>query len=343
MIEVQQPVVKDNTFEKFEDVLNQLFYEVLWRPIVEILAENKHRTIENAVSGDVEKIIEAMKNKKLFMKRNKESVTFTGEPNSSLSKSLKKEGATYNVNTKSWNVPNTLLAHEITIAHTQIVMAENLMLNKMITALPDMDQIQSLVQENTRWINENMNKLVHEMESDWQTASRNLAVTPKFTEAQRVNIAFEYTNNLERYVVDFCDKQTKELRFLMEESIATGARSSTMIKELQGRFSISKNKATFLAKQETRLLSTQYLHERASVAGCTTFKWSTSHDSRVRDEHKKYSGKTFKVMEVSPRDGDKLPLGGIKTMCVSTDGEVTELPGQPFGCRCRAIYLFDED
>ena len=119
---------------------------------------------------------------------------------------------------------------------------------------------------------------------------------------------------------------------------------TSLVKELQTRFAISENKAKFLAKQETRLLSTQYLHERASVAGCTKFRWSTSHDSRVREKHKKFDGKIFKVMSagnLTDSDKQKLPKGVANLMCKSEEGDIAELPGQDFGCRCRAIYLFD--
>ena len=128
--------------------------------------------------------------------------------------------------------------------------------------------------------------------------------------------------------VDFSEKQVMELRGIMEESLATGARADTLVKDLQARFAISERKAKFLAKQETRLLTTQYYHERATVAGCKRFRWSTSHDFRVRDLHKHLDGKVFSV--------DNLPV--IHT---GKNGDERGMPAQAFGCRCRAIYLFD--
>lgn len=345
MIEVRQPVVKDTIFEELEKNLNDIFFKILWEPILTVLKKYELDTkIDNALNTDVVTITDAMKKNNIFMERNQESVTFSGKFNSRLSKSFLKIGGKYNEKTKTFNVPYNKLPQEINVVKGQIDVQNEQMQREMIKAMPSLDQIKELVEQNDEWIEENMHKAIEEMSSDWKTASRKLAVMPDFTDEQVIDMAHEYALNLKRNVVGFSDVQVFKLREIMEESISTGARADTLVKDLQAKFSISQNKAKFLAKQETRLLTTQYLHERATVAGCTKFRWSTSHDSRVREQHRKYDGKIFEVMEagnLGNPDSSKVPSGVLDIVCKSQDGDITELPGQPFGCRCRAIYLFE--
>ena len=329
MIEVHQPVVKDSVSEPIEEEINKIFYKVLWEPLLEVLEKYNLDLFENAVTVGIAEIIKAMKSGKISMERNKLSVTFTGKFNATISKEFKKLGGKYNQKTKSWNLPYKKLPQEINVAQGQIKVKDEQMQRDMIQALPSLDQVSELIKKNDEWLEENIHKAVEDMESDWQTASRDLAISPEFTTAQREDIAKAYTDNMNLYVTDFSEKQIKELRLIMEEGISTGARSSSLIKELQGRFDISENKAKFLAKQETRLLSTQYLHQRASVAGVKTFRWSTSNDSKVRDIHKKLNKQVFSM--------DNLPV-----IHSGKNGDERGLPGQTFGCRCRAIYIFDK-
>ncbi len=330
MKEVKQPVLKDFVFEPLEQAINDIFFKVLWEPLLVVLKKyNLDDKLENAVTTGVATIIEAMKKNTIVMERNKISVTFTGKFNSTMSKEFKKMGGTYNPKSKSWNVPYKKLPQEINAAQGQIKVQDEQMQREMIQAMPGLDQVAELVKQNDEWIEENMHLAIEDMESDWKTASRDLSVSPDFTPEQRENIAREYTFNMQKYVVDFSEKQVVDLRVFMEANLATGARSSTLVKDLQNRFSISENKAKFIAKQETRLLSTQYYHERASVAGLRKFRWSTSHDERVRDLHKHLDKKIFTT--------DNLPI--IHT---GKKGDERGLPGQAFGCRCRAIYIFED-
>jgi len=326
MTEIRQPVVKDYQSEELEKQINLAFFKVLWEPLLAVLKKSDLDLIENAVTIGVAEIIKAMKNKTIFMQRNKVSVSFTGKFNATISKEFKKMDGTYNKRTKSWNVSYEKLPQEINAAQGQIVVQDEQMKKDMLMALPALDQIQDIIEKNADF--EALSDIQKEVEADWRDASRDFALTPEFTEEQRENINKEYTTNMNKYVVDFSEKQVIELRNIMEESLATGARADTLVEDLQARFAISERKAKFLAKQETRLLTTQYYHERATVAGCKRFRWSTSHDFRVRDLHKHLDGKIFSL--------DNLPV--IHT---GKNGDERGLPAQAFGCRCRAIYLFD--
>lgn len=330
MIEVAQPKPSEYVYEPVEENINNIFFEVLWKPLLEVLEKYDYKQkLSNSTTVGVLEIVDAMKTRQIEMRRNEVSCTFVGTFDSKLTKAFKKLGATWNKKEKSYNISYDDLPQEINAAQGQITVEENRMMKDMIDSMPQLDDVKQLVEDNKKYLLDNMGRAIEDYEGDWKKASRKLAVQPDFTPEQRKAIAEAYTNNLNLYVTDFSASQIKEMRFIMEEGISNGNRASSMVNELQGRYSISQNKAKFLAKQETRLLSTQYLHQRATVCGVKKFRWSTAHDSRVRDLHKHLDRKIFTM--------DNLPV-----IYEGKSGEERGMPGQTFGCRCRAIYLFED-
>lgn len=74
-----------------------------------------------------------------------------------------------------------------------------------------------------------------------------------------------------------------------------------------------------LARQGTAQLATKITQGRARAAGHDAFEWSTAGDSRVRPEHAALDGQIFEWAK-PPSEG---------------------LPGDAFGCRCRALPVVD--
>ncbi|MFA5380138.1 MAG: minor capsid protein, partial [Dehalococcoidia bacterium] len=81
-----------------------------------------------------------------------------------------------------------------------------------------------------------------------------------------------------------------------------------------------------LARQETSLFFSKFSMNRASSAGVRRYKWSTSHDGRVRERHKELNGTIHSV--------DDPPVVDLKT------GRRAH-PGCDFGCRCAAIWVLE--
>lgn len=78
-----------------------------------------------------------------------------------------------------------------------------------------------------------------------------------------------------------------------------------------------------MARQETSLLTAKYRKLRYTDVGITKYRWSTSHDDRVRKRHKELDGQVF--------DFEAPPI-------VNEKGD-RKNPGEDFGCRCQAIPI----
>ena len=144
------------------------------------------------------------------------------------------------------------------------------------------------------------------------------------TETAKLAIAKEWSNNLKLFVKKFTDEQITELRQLVQRNFEVGFRAKNLEQILTKKFNISKNKAKFLARQETSLVSANYAKQRYKSAGINNYIWSTAQDERVRSDHKSLNGKEFSF--------DDPPI-------TDKDTGARNNPGIDYGCRCFPIPI----
>lgn len=99
-----------------------------------------------------------------------------------------------------------------------------------------------------------------------------------------------------------------------------------IMRDLQKQFGVSKNKAKFLAVDQSAKLNAALTQYQQRDAGCVEYVWSSSGDSRVRDRHRELDGKIFRW--------DNPPVVDTRT------GRRCH-PGEDYRCRCVAIPKFD--
>lgn len=159
-----------------------------------------------------------------------------------------------------------------------------------------------------------------------RTAFSVLGLEVKTTESQKLKLAKDFTNNAELFIKDFAEKEITKLRTKIEKNVFEGVRAETLRDEIKKEFGVSKNKANFLARQEVSLFTSKYKQAKYQELGITKYRWSTSRDGRVRDDHQQLNGKIFYF--------DSPPVENKET------GNRAN-PGEPFGCRCVAIPVIE--
>lgn len=112
------------------------------------------------------------------------------------------------------------------------------------------------------------------------------------------------------------------------EGYKNGTPSKTIVQEIQDSYGVDKNKARFMARDQLAKLNGDITRHQQMDAGVSKYRWSTSGDSRVRDDHKELDGKVF--------SWDDPPIVDKKT------GRRAH-PMEDFNCRCVAIPIFDID
>lgn len=110
-----------------------------------------------------------------------------------------------------------------------------------------------------------------------------------------------------------------QVQEIFSDPNSIGRRVEDIAKDIRERADVSQSRAELIARDQTLKLNGQINQTRQENAGVTSYTWSTSHDERVREEHRELDGKVFQWSD-PPEPGH---------------------PGEDFQCRCIALPVFD--
>jgi SPP1 gp7 family putative phage head morphogenesis protein len=104
-------------------------------------------------------------------------------------------------------------------------------------------------------------------------------------------------------------------------NVRAGRRSSVIEDEIARRFDVSATRAAFIARDQTNKFNGNITRQRHQDLGIVEYIWRTARDDRVRPDHSRLEGETFRY--------DSPPVVDLRT------GR-RENPGGDFNCRCTA-------
>lgn len=246
-----------------------------------------------------------------------------GEFNAEISAKLKAMGAKYNARKKTWKLED--VSAEIQLAQAQADAKESILRE---TLLKTLDGIPKNFAE--KWARQNISGkytwALRHMNKDFLKAVQAVTVAPKLNKHTEEAIARDYDQNLELFVRGFTEENTAKLRKLVRESAFASGRAESLSDIIQTNFKVTKNKARFLARQETALLLSKFHEQRYKDVGINKYKWSTSHDGRVRHDHKDLDG-TTQYFDLPP--------------IVNRATGKRANPGEDYNCRCVPIPIWE--
>lgn len=297
-------------------ILNEFFIYAFWGKVAKILKSVGKIELENA-KEDV--IIEAIKSGQIEYANGK----FYGKFNSKISKALIDMGAKYNKITKTFDIAQDLLPISVieAIAASAVLAAT---IRKQLLDFLNTFDIKHYMPDLQKVLDVPLDEILEDLdEQAYLTLKDAISIDVKVTPELREDLKREYTENLELSIKNFTNEQIIELRQIIEENTFKQNSNKSFIKQIQERYGVTESKAKFLANQETSLLVAKYRKSTYTRAGITKYKWSTSHDARVRPLHKDLDGQIFSF--------DNPPI-------VNKKGE-RKNPGEDFGCRCIPIAI----
>lgn len=126
--------------------------------------------------------------------------------------------------------------------------------------------------------------------------------------------------------------QLGKMREVVDAWHREGSSYEELRNQLMDTFALPRARAALIARDQTLKLNSDLTRHRHEQVGITHYKWSSSHDERVRAGHRALDGKVFAWADppvVDPRSGRREP------------------PGRDFQCRCVAIpqvdHLLDDE
>ena len=150
------------------------------------------------------------------------------------------------------------------------------------------------------------------------SADLEIPINPKFADEMEE----AYTKNLNLYIQGWHQEAIERMRVKMSKAFSEGRRAENLLGIIQSERKVSYNKAKFLARQETSLLTASYAEIRYKDIGINDYIWQTSMDERVRPDHKRLNGHLFRF--------DHPPITNTKTGAKNN-------PGEDYNCRCKAV------
>ena len=311
------PALKESYSAPVEADLLLLFWEVFYMPIVAAAKVQSIRT--NAAEAY---IIAAIKSGKIKYADGK----FSGDFDVRTSRELS-SFASFNRRTKVWTgnpSPAIKAASILADTHRRELQAR---LEKAI------DAAEANIKQTVQSLSFGSDLPLFDMAEDIKKDLYSVGVMPEIDARTEKTLREQYTNNMRLNIVDEADsskgwapEQINRLRDMVKEYQTTGTNDSLRAL-IEREWDTSRAKAKFLATQETRLFLDTLSRDRARRTGVRRYRWSTSHDEKVRQSHKLLDGKIVDI------DGP---------------GEIVDLKtgrrahaGQDFGCRCNKIWVLE--
>lgn len=97
----------------------------------------------------------------------------------------------------------------------------------------------------------------------------------------------------ERSIQDSSQEQIQSLRAKVQANLQDTGRTDRLVKVVEAEFGVSKRRARFIAENETSRLVSDFRRARYESLGAAEYVWDTSHDERVRNDHRALDGRKF--------------------------------------------------
>jgi SPP1 gp7 family putative phage head morphogenesis protein len=308
-----RPIVdkKIYSIEVEQDMLQQL-YTTIFAPLFEILGVKTPSRVNSTKD-----LRDEFRSGRIFWM---EGFVY-GKFSSVVAKALREMGASFNKTKKAYKLDVNKLPMDI---KTDIVIGKGMNRDKterILDALEKAKQLKLIVgtgmQATTMFDDLNQQAI-----TTFKVLPENIQIPMQLTDRQKANILKDYTNNINLYINDWKQEAIERLREKTQKNAALGYRADRLANIIKSEFGVSKNKAKFLARQETGLFVSKYREERYTNAGIKEYIWSCSLDERVRPDHK--------ALHHTKWSWDSPPI-------VDRSSGRRGNPGEDFGCRCLAL------
>lgn len=304
-------------YEGIEKEIDRLLYDLIYHPLLVILHDGAPE-----VRNSVDALEAAARRGSIWYQNGK----FYGKYSAAITRALRDLGATFNRATDSWTLEQWRIPANVKFALNETGGRIIDMQRSMITVLDGLDI--DTIDHNSDTV-QRYDDTVTRMEKSFQdsvSAVEAISVAPKLTAQQSRMIAREWGQNLDLYVKGWAQQSILDMREAIQPGILAGGRAEALVDAFQRNYGASKTHAKFLARQETSLLMAKFRESRYTSVGVDRYRWSTSHDGRVRHDHRELNGKIFRF--------DSPPVTNKKTGARNN-------PGEDFGCRCVAVGLVE--
>jgi SPP1 gp7 family putative phage head morphogenesis protein len=311
-------LLRQKDYEGVERQLLAIFLDVVFRPVMAVLQRVTAQKVGLANAGE-DALIDALRTGRIQYADG----IFSGSFNTKIVSALRALGAKPDRGAGTYRMAPALVPGDVRAAAAQYAQDARAAHEKLKATLDDAFAGLDITLAGRRV---DARGAVDSVEDGWRESARGIEIAPELQEDSRDRLAEAYSDNMDLWIKKFSRGMIVDLRESVEENARQGYRFDRLAAQIRSRYSVSTNKARFLARQETSLFMAQFRRQRFGEAGVTRYTWRTSHDGRVRHDHKKLDGRVFYYEQPPVVD--------------ETTGRRAN-PGEDYQCRCVDIPILD--
>ena len=294
--------------------------DVIFQPLADIQAQKL--TVENDSSKS---LMAALRSGAIFYAGG--AFRSKGKFTNAISRELEEMGSTWSRREKAFMLAPGFLPMDVSHALAVMATQNQDKIERMRVLIRDLQGNIDAIVRQVKFEDE-FNRIVEDGEKQFSTTMRKINVIPyEMDDARKKVLREEYTTNLDFYIKKWTADEIEKLRTDVEGIVMDGYRFDTVAKMIQTRYNVSARKASFLARNETKILVAKYQQDRFQSYGVNFYQWKTNMDGRERKLHAILNG-TIQNWENPPTIGLKGEKGN---------------PGEIYNCRCKALPLLPND
>lgn len=244
-----------------------------------------------------------------------------------IARELEAIGAKYSRSAQGYRLPREKMPINIDQAISEYRIREQVKIDKINKYLAELEGNKGYIFDNINFDPE-VEAIGRNLDYQFKRSMKTINVIPAdLTSYQLGEIAKNYTYNLNYYIQKWTEGEIVKLRQEIQDIVLGGGRAESLEDMIKRRKGVSRRKAKFLARQETKLLVAEYRKNRFKQEGVSQYRWSTVLDGRERELHRELNGRIF--------SWDEPPIIDAST------GERGN-PGEAYNCRCSAIPVISD-
>jgi SPP1 gp7 family putative phage head morphogenesis protein len=325
-------IIKDSWSSELESLLINLIIEAIFKPIVSEISDIER--MDNDRKTTLEK---ALKSGRVQYQNGQ----FRGEITTAISKEIKSLGGRFYRG--SWHIPPDRMPEALTKAISSNQLSMRLIeanINKVMDVMPSILTKKISMLDLTEMGIEGLDRVSKEFK---RTVGEAISIAPdigvkgrkevrdRYFESENLpikkHLLRDFEDKTKYYSENFSQETVEKLRKKISDHIATGGTRKDLRKLIGSELDIAKDRARFIARQETSLLLSNFKEVQYKQAGIDKYIWRTVGDNRVREKHAELNGKIFSFD--SPPDASYFNTGQ------------PENPSHDYNCRCVAIPIVE--
>lgn len=304
---------RDEYSKRLGQLLAYDLYHMIYKPLIDLLTPSA--VVHNAKSSV---LIKAFAERKIYF-----SDGFVyGKFNAAISKALKELGASFNKTRSAFKLELTQLPPEIRSSIAQGTTVEKDAIDRVMRKIQELSAANLVIPGVDSIADETLQDLHKQFH---KVTPADLEIPVEMNDASREKIKADYISNIDLKIKGWGADAIERVRDRVILEVGAGTRAEKLKDVLFSEFGVTESRVKFIARQETSLFVSKFRQTRYEDAGIDQYRWSTSNDERVRDDHKDLNNRVF--------SWDNPPIVDKRT------GRKAN-PGEDFGCRCVALPVF---